>query len=107
MPIQVAQASAILDLNHALEEVVASVQQHAVATVQATLLTGSWGSTVITVQRSNDAVGYEDLEDPITIDAAGLTARIDVSGFGYLRARVTTAAGSAATAQVTIVGKGG
>ena len=44
MPIQVAQASAILDLNHALEEVVASVQQHAVATVQATLLTGSWGA---------------------------------------------------------------
>lgn len=107
MPIQVAQASAILDLNHALEEVVASVQQHAVATVQATLLTGSWGSTVITVQRSNDAVGFEDLEEPITIEAEGMNARIDVSGFGYLRARVTTAAGSAATGQVTIVGKGG
>jgi hypothetical protein len=107
MPIQVAQASAILDLNHALEEVVASVQQHAVATVQATLLAGSWGSTVITVQRSNDAVGYEDLEDPVTIDAEGMTDRIDVSGFNYLRARVTIAAGSAATGQVTIVGKGG
>ena len=36
-----------------------------------------------------------------------MTDRIDVSGFGYLRARVTTAAGSAATGQVTIVGKGG
>jgi len=106
MPIQANVSTDSLDLEQDSEQLVASVMQFAVATVQVTVLTGAWNSAELGVQRSNDGIAFEDLEEPVTITAEGMTSRIDVSGFSYLRVRVTSEATGAGTGQVTIVGKG-
>lgn len=71
------------------------------AVVQAALATGAWGATVIKLERSVNGSDWVDLSSATSLSAVGVvTAAIDAP---YLRARVSTVAGVAGVARVSIV----
>ena len=76
------------------------------ATVQFTVTgSGSFGTTVLTVRRSNDKQSWVGLPIAATISAnGGMTDIFEVFGFKYLNVFVTTASGGtqADTGQVTV-----
>ncbi len=60
-----------------------------VASVQAVART-SWGTTVVTVKRSNDKDNLVNLEETVTLSADGISRIIDVTGFKWLGVAVST-----------------
>ena len=76
---------------------------HATGTVQAALKEGAWGGAVLTVQRSNDGVDWNALEEPETFAAPGQTKAIDVYGFAMLGVVVSTPGSDAETPGVARV----
>lgn len=76
------------------------------ATVQGHKLTGTWGTAVITLRRSNEHDCGTDsiygLETAVTMTSSSMTDKIDVTGFCYLVLEVTTANGAACLAQFRV-----
>jgi len=86
------------------------VSELATGSLQFDLLTGSWGTGVLTIECSNNGREWNAIPSYVlsasTRAAAGITNLMDVSGIGYLRVRVTTANASSAFVRVTFAGKG-
>jgi hypothetical protein len=78
------------------------VRTFSYATCEITIATGAgtWGSAVVTLRRSNDNVNFADLETPITFTAAAMKAQIDVRGFAFIAAVVTTYQAASCTVNV-------
>ena len=106
MPLNTTVQHKVIDLNKSRDDIVVNVLPYTVATIQGTLMTGTWATAELTIARSNDGEDFVNLETTTMLTGEGMTGRIDVSGFAFLRASVTTLEGSAATAQITIVAKG-
>ena len=66
----------------------------------------SWGSTVVTLYRSNNRKRWDALATPTTVTGFGFTDPIDTSDFLFLRAEVTTVAGAAGLFDVAPCFKG-
>jgi hypothetical protein len=60
-------------------------------------LSGTWGTAVLTLERSLDGINWVAMSSPTTYSAAGIQTGIDVTDIGHLRLRVSTAEGSAAS----------
>ena len=88
-----------------LGRVVFNVAEFSRATVQANVVNGSWGATVLTVRRSNNQWDFNALESATTLTASGITAELDTEGYAFLAVDVTTVAGAAAHAQITVCRK--
>jgi hypothetical protein len=73
-------------------------------TVQAELVSGSWGSGVVSIFASCDPGGqFIALATPAaTISASGFTHGVTVTGYPYVRLIVTTASGSEARAVFSV-----
>lgn len=63
------------------------------ATFQAKKSTGAWGGAVITIYRSNDGVNGYAVDEDVTATGDGHSDEIDVNGFAFLIAQVTTTGG--------------
>ena len=94
--------SQVLRLDQSGDVVFADMATCAVATAQVT--SPSWGSGVVTLRRSNDALNWYALEYAITFSSDAISAGLDVHSFRYLGAVVTTVGSANATAQVTFYG---
>ena len=71
--------------------------------MQVTLETGTFATAVVTLEASTDQIAWTNLA---TVGPGnGKTAAQDVTGYQFVRARVTTAEGAAGTATVSFVGK--
>ncbi len=69
-----------------------------VAVVQAqSVAAAAWSSAVLSVKVSltGDPTQFHNFPDAVTLSADGMTAILDVSGYAYLRAEVTTTNASA------------
>ena len=75
------------------------------ATVQANVVSGSWGTTVITIRRGNNRWDFAALESAVTLTASGVTAELDTEGYAWLAVDVTTAAGAAGYSNITVCKK--
>jgi hypothetical protein len=75
---------------------------HRYVSVQARKESGSWGTAVVSVQVSNTGRDWFGVPaGAVTLTAEGITDKIDVRAFGYVRAKVTTEEGGAGVASVT------
>lgn len=74
------------------------------ASLQASLVVGSWSTTVLTVVVSNDPTGnrMENHPDGITLTASGITAAFRVSGFLWYGVKLTTGSAAEAIAEVSL-----
>lgn len=76
------------------------------ATVQGHKLTGTWGTAVVTLRRTNDPAPGTDsiygLESAVTMTSSSMTDKIDVTGFSYLVLETTTANGAACLAEFRV-----
>ncbi len=83
---------------------------YAIATIQGVHQSGTWGTSVVTVQQSNDGVNWQNLESSTTVPVGGGYATntsgeriIDVSSVSWIILKVTTAEGAAGTADFHVV----
>lgn len=100
-----AENNLVLDLNAANDAVEFAVVGLVRGGATAAAATGSWGSTVITFERSINKTDWFGFATPVTLSAPGFVV-FDCSDCIWVRARVSTAAGSAATGRVAFCGKG-
>ena len=80
------------------------VRQFAYASVEISLIAGSWAGAIITIKRSNDDKTFGGLETAQTFSAAAQGNQIDVRGVAFLVAEVTTHQGGSATVEVAWYG---
>lgn len=71
--------------------------------IQAAVL-GSWGSGVVTVERSSNGVTWAACASAVTFGADGFSASIETKSSEYLRARVTTAGSSGNYVDLSVKG---
>lgn len=94
-----------LDLNSTATVVEIPVSRWQKANIQLHDLSGSVGSTVLTVTRSV-ARGYANaagFTSPATLDAAGeMTGALDVTAYRWVYVAVTTVAGGALSGNLTV-----
>lgn len=77
------------------DELVIDARPFDYATVQLVANTAlTWGTTTITVQRSNDGVSPVAFGTPVSLTAVGMTAEQTIRAQGYLHVAVATAAGT-------------
>lgn len=95
------QSSGTLDLSSEGDALIFPMGSRAAFAVQAKSAIGSWQTAVVTITRSHDRYTWDDLETPLAFSAAGISNQTDAC-FPWLRAQVTTAASSAAYAEVII-----
>jgi hypothetical protein len=86
------------------------VKELVAASFQFTLEDGTWGTAVVTIERSNDGVHFVGFSNALTASAEGVVPSddsvIDCSAIACLRAKVTTLEGAASIIAVHFVGKG-
>lgn len=94
------------NLNQTEQEWVFDVRDTNTVTVQAALTgTGTWGTAVLTIGRSNNGKQYQPLVVPQQIGpGGGMTEAIDCASFAFLHVKLTTEEGSAAFADLTVMG---
>lgn len=92
-----------IDINDTATKVVFDVLGSARLSVQTTLKTGVYGSTVITLKRTLNGIDLLAFGSPITITADGITAGFDVTDLLQVVAEVTTASGGPATVDMSVV----
>lgn len=90
-----------LDLNQTQAAVEFDMRNVLAFTVQGSLGSGTWGTAVVTLTRTNDGVNWYALESSTTLTGPSMTAQQDAC-FSRLRAQVTTVEGAAATARITL-----
>lgn len=84
-----------LDGNEAQAFVVFDVRPYTSGSFQIERRTSaSWGTAVLTLERSNDRANWAAMATPVTAAAAGFTAAIDVGEIAFLRWRTSTAEGA-------------
>lgn len=104
---RVKQERKIIDLNVTQSSVYFDLADYAVFTVHGFHLSGTWGTAILTVTRSNDGLAWYAMESATTLGpGAAMTAAIDSLGFTRLRVQVSTVEGAAGTAEITLVAKG-
>tara|TARA_R110000803_G_scaffold43701_4_gene93026 strand:+ start:3378 stop:4019 length:642 start_codon:yes stop_codon:yes gene_type:complete len=71
-------------------------------------ISGTWGNTVFTLERSNDGMTFVAFKVAITTTAAGYNDEEGINDptIGWLRARVSTVAGAASSVGVHFEGRG-
>lgn len=95
-----------LDGNTVNSEWVVPVREYTVATVQGYSVSNSWTTAVVTFERSNDGSAWAAFPTAVTLTADGFTSVMDVSGIAFIRARVSTAKGSALLIRLVACMKG-
>ena len=91
----------VLNLNETQAAVYFPMSDRVAFTVQGTLGSGSWGTAVVTLSRSNDGQNWYPLESATTLTAPSMTDQQDAC-FTTLRAQTTTVEGAAATANIIV-----
>jgi hypothetical protein len=91
----------MFDLNYTNNRLVVPTLGAETCLVSAEPLT-TWSTAVLTIYRSMDGVTPYALETAQTISAAAMSTTIDSSSFPYLIVQLTTNAGSAIYATITV-----
>lgn len=94
--------SKVFDLNKTGDPFVIPVSGRNSATAQLSVDSGSIGSAVLTLYKSNRTDAPSTALTSIGTASAGVSSELDVSGYAFIVAQVTTAAGSAAFGTLTI-----
>lgn len=77
-----------------------------IGSIQASMVEGSWGSTVLTVEQSDDGVTWYGLATAVTFTAAGIKNDLASLTVPFLSVAVTTLSGASAFAAVSAHFKG-
>lgn len=97
----------LLDLNVTQAAVYWTVGPASVFTIESRLLSGTWGTAVVTINRSNDGYKWFAMESALTLTiGGGMTVATDATGFTRLRAQVTTVEGAAGVVELVLLAKG-
>ena len=92
-----------ININDTATKVVFNVLGSSRLSIQTTLKTGVYGSTVITLKQTLNGVDLVAFGTPITITADGITGGFDVTDHLQVVAEVTTASGGPATVDISSV----
>lgn len=87
------------------QRVIFPVSETVVGSVQAILTQGSWGSTVLTLKRSNDGQRFVAWDPSTTLTSETMTAALTTTGWAWLAVEVTTLAGATAYADIVVHAK--
>ncbi len=105
MNIDQAAIDVALDLNTSNAEVAFSVREAARSGVTIGLASGTWGSAVVTFEKSINKTDWGAFSPAQTMSGVGFIA-LDTSDCLWVRARVSTVAGGAGSGRVNAVNKG-
>jgi hypothetical protein len=95
------------DLNITENELVYDVSKYAIVSAHAVGPTsGTWGTAVLTIRRSNDGKNPVALETATTIGTGGgMTTAQDCTGYLFFHVCLTTNEGAAGSCEVIVCGK--
>lgn len=92
-----------IDLNDTSQAVELNVETADTMAVQRHVFSGAWGSGEITLEVSCDGQTFVAFPTPVTYSSDGIDTGVDVKPYARVRARVSTAAGSAALLRLALV----
>ena len=96
-----------LDLNVTQAAVYFDVANYVTFTLHTMILSGTFGTAVLTVNRSNDGFRWFALETATTLGpGASMSNAIESLGFARVRVQVTTVEGAAGVVEVALTAKG-